>query len=148
MSGLMGGGAPDTQEDMFSKLAGMRATIQEVNQQFQNPDLTTFVVVCISEFLSLWESERLVQELTAYHIDVHNIVVNQLLFPGPASTCQQCLIRTKMQQKYLEEIHELYEDFHVVKVPLLTTEIRGVDRIKTFSEMLIHPYDPMAPPKL
>jgi arsenite-transporting ATPase len=45
-----------------------------------------------------------------------------------------------MQKKYLEQIDELYEDFHVVKVPLLTNEIRGVDTINSFSEMLIHPY--------
>ncbi|CAI2166862.1 10599_t:CDS:2 [Funneliformis geosporum] len=140
MSGMMGLNA--NQEDMFGKLEGMRAIITEVNNQFKDPDKTTFICVCISEFLSLYETERMIQELTSYQIDTHNIVVNQLLFPRKDSNCEQCLVRHKMQQKYLDQIYDLYEDFHIVLMPLLTKEIRGTQDIKEFSEMLVKPFVP------
>ncbi|CAG8733300.1 5929_t:CDS:2, partial [Racocetra fulgida] len=58
------------------------------------------------------------------------------------SDCEQCLVRHKMQQKYLDQIYNLYEDFHIVLMPLLTKEIRGTQDIKEFSEMLVKPFAP------
>lgn len=142
MSSMFGGQA-GAQEDMFAKLEQMRETITEVNTQFKDADLTTFVCVCISEFLSLYETERLIQELTKYGIDTHNIVVNQLLYPKKGDHCDQCSVRYKMQQKYLKEAYDLYDDyFHIVLLPLLTHEVRGSDNLKKFSELLVKPYEP------
>lgn len=48
-----------------------------------------------------------------------------------------------MQQKYLAEAHELYDEFfHLVQLPLLTEEVRGPAKLKEFSKMLVTQYKP------
>ncbi|KAG7277263.1 hypothetical protein CRUP_036932, partial [Coryphaenoides rupestris] len=62
-------------------------------------------------------TERLIQELAKCRIDTHNIIVNQLM-------------------------EDLYEDFHIIKLPLLPHEVRGADKVNTFSKQLLEPYKP------
>jgi len=146
LNGILGarGGLPGGQslDDVLEKMESLRETIAEVNTQFKDADMTTFVCVCIPEFLSLYETERMIQELASYEIDTHAIVVNQLLFPKKDNPCKQCNARRKMQKKYLDQIEELYDEFNVVKMPLLVEEVRGKERLEKFSEMLVKPFEP------
>jgi len=141
LSSMMMPGGFDANE-MTSKLDSTRKVIEEVNSQFKNPEMTTFVPVMIPEFLSLYETERLIQELTKFEMDVINIVVNQILFAKKNDTCPLCSTRSKMQGKYLSQVDVLYSDFHVTKLPLLQTEIRGVPALSEFAKFLIEPFDP------
>ena len=60
ISGMMGmQQGPSDFEEVSKKLDDLLPTIRKINEQFHNPEMTTFVGVCIAEFLSLFETERL-----------------------------------------------------------------------------------------
>ena len=143
VGGMMGGmNTAGLQQTLFSSMETMKAKIEEVSKQFKDPTKTTFVAVCIPEFLSMYETERLAIELAKQEIDIHNIVINQVLFPNPLESCKKCVARRKMQDKYLTQIAEIYDDFHLTINPQLDNEVRGLDSLREFGALLFKGYTP------
>lgn len=93
MSSLLGGQGPKV-DDMMAKLNDMKAVIHKVSQRFKNANETTFVCVCIPEFLSVYETERLVQQLGKYGINVNSIVINQVVVFEKSSSRLYSLIKS------------------------------------------------------
>jgi arsenite-transporting ATPase len=179
------------EEEVQRKLGNLCSASDSVKNIFQDPTLCTFVCVCIPEFLSIYETERLIQELCKFGIDSSNIVVNQVLFPedcgefvsdhgntspdeleglaaqlhtltaalpdGSAGSAaaevvqkaaqrmrelekgwDMCQKKRRMQSKYLQQIADLYrDDFHICAVPMLGEEVRGVDKLQAFAQLLL-----------
>jgi len=138
-------------------LEQLKGLIDQVHNQTKDPEKTTFVCVCIPEFLSIYETERLVQELSKNEIDTHNVVVNQVLFPDKdaedlvewykktkeslpqeaQNIISKTIARKRMQDRYISQIFELYEDFNITLMPLLDAEVRGVASLESFSKLLL-----------
>lgn len=55
------------------------------------------------------------------------------------SSCRKCLARARVQEKYLSQIADLYEDFNVVVTPLRESEVRGVPALTAFAAFLREP---------
>jgi arsenite-transporting ATPase len=142
LAGLMGGDPSAMFGEAIGTAIKSLESVVEVGRQFRNAELTTFVCVLLAEFLPVMETERLVQSLMRFEIDCHALVVNQVL-PTPTGDhqCALCAARSRMQAKYLAQIEELYPDFHVVRMPLCPAEIRGLDQLTAFGEMLVTPHD-------
>lgn len=207
LNGAENGGRGGPPQGITNKLDHMRAVTTSVKEMFRDPCKTTFVCVCIPEFLSVFETERLIQELSRQEIDASYVVVNQILFPIPgaddislesaekrlalfdkesstasstssstsssssdkktdekldkddkegsakidsprgayAALLTKCkalesafVARRKMQSRYLQQIEDLYaSDFHVVPMPLQNTEVRGINQLQEFGNLLL-----------
>ena len=115
----------------------LKDSLEKISERFKDADKTTFIAVCIPEFLSVYETERLIESLFKENIDIRNVIVNQVLMCDNPDKCRMCKSRMKMQKKYLERIEEMFEDFHIIKIPLQKNEIRGPKNIENFSKFLL-----------
>jgi arsenite-transporting ATPase len=138
---------------IFELTNSLKNNIVKIQSEFNNKEHTTFIAVCIPEFLSMYETERLLQELNKNKIDCHNIVINQVLFIDKLNEgCDMCNARYKMQYKYINDIKELYDEnlkdnddddelntnkFKISILPLQTEEVRGYDKLNNFLKFLI-----------
>lgn len=142
MMAMMTGGDQDAEaqvRQLAEALDSLRKGLQEVTKILNDQDMTTFVCVAIAEFLSVYETERLVQELCTMNINVRNVLVNQLMPPKEKDVEGMLKTRSEMQRKYLNQIDELYprDEFHVTYMPLLPMEVRGVDALRKYGDLAV-----------
>ena len=136
VGGVLGPEFDQKLSKFFTKMNELKDFMQKISDRFKDAEKTTFIAVCIPEFLSVYETERLAESLFKENIDIRNLVVNQVLMCDNPDKCKMCKSRIKMQTKYLKKIEEMFEDFHIIKVPLQKNEIRGTKDIEYFSQFL------------
>ena len=163
ISGFIGEALGDGFKNMLEMVDTFKVQAEKIRKDFTNKDHTTFVAVCIPEFLSMYETERMIQELNKDEIDCRNIVINQVLFVNKENEntqCDMCQARFNMQKKYIRQIRQLYGDEHdedddddddinmnndgnnnkkyfISILPLQEEEIRGIELLKNFGKFLI-----------
>ncbi len=136
MAGLrsMLGGA-DQEDNAWQMLQVTKEKIRAARIELSDPEVTQFVVVSIAEAMSVFETQRLLGSLNAWHIPASNLVINQLIPENP--DCRFCSSRRNMQQTNLVDIRDLFNDLHITEVPLFETEIRGLEGLQQLGKILI-----------
>ena len=105
---------------------------RRVEQFLQDTAATEFVVVTIPEEMAVAESERLVAALKRLRIPVRNLVVNHVIEQD--FLCPSCQQRRAEQAGSLEKIQREFADLHLLKLPQLPYEVRGVERLRKFAQ--------------
>lgn len=132
-SGLLG----SDWSSIMSEFDRFSASVRDARQRLVDSTACTFVCVLTPEFLPLNETERLIDFLVDEKVESHFIVVNQIMNINDAKGCEFCMKRYTKQQKYLKDIHDLYdEDFVVVEVPNVPDEIKEREGVLKFAENL------------
>ncbi|ORM41216.1 ATPase ASNA1 -like protein [Babesia sp. Xinjiang] len=154
-----------SQTELFDKIKLLGKMINTTHEQMKDPNLTTFVCVCIPEFLSVYETERLIQDLARSEIDCSYIIVNQVLkhieigsliddaWNGLTDEQREIMTpffekvrehhsihnsRVGVQRKYLQDIKDLYqEDFNIVAIHQNKQEVRGKEALMAFAKSLM-----------
>jgi arsenite-transporting ATPase len=62
------------------------------------------------------------------------LIINNVI---PAENrCPFCQARRKGQDKYIGEIRNKYSDFKITLIPLQPHEVKGIDALENFKELL------------
>jgi arsenite-transporting ATPase len=128
-------GRGDSEPDQsLEQLEKLKETISASRGELSNPSRTSFIIVMIPEAMAVSETERLLQTLYEYEIPSSHIIIN-MIFPDMPD-CSFCRSRKNMQEKYIAQIHDIYDDFTITEVPLFPTEIQGIPALQQLSKIL------------
>jgi len=116
-------------------LEEQKRDVAMVERTLKDTETTEFVLVTIPEEMAIYESERLFTTLKKERIPVRNLIVNHVI--GGDGLCIPCQHKKAEQAEALAEIRERFAaNLHLWPVSLLPHEVRGVDQLTDFAQLL------------
>ncbi len=124
--------APVDEVDLF--LRDLTARVERVRKLLYDPAQTSFTLVTIPEAMAVEESTRYLALLRAEGVPVTDLIVNRI--EHEHADCRYCRARVASQQPWLEESARAFAQLRQHRVPLLTTEVRGLDALRQFAALV------------
>ncbi|NQU99691.1 MAG: ArsA family ATPase, partial [Parcubacteria group bacterium] len=108
-------------------------TIKRGRKILTDPAKTEFIPVTIPEAMSIYQTERLIDNLDRLKAPVEYMVVNQVI---PSNKCDFCRSRGKQQEDYIKEINKKFSKYKITEMPLFQSEVKGLKDLTEFSKVL------------
>ena len=121
---------PDEADDL---LLSMKKTVKKIEGLLKDQQRCEFIVITIPESMAILETERLINNLSKYGINVKQLVINNVLESGDCGFCRE---RKKEQEKYINQIGGKFSNLKITITPLQSKEVKGIDALENFKELL------------
>jgi arsenite-transporting ATPase len=117
--------ADRTQKERFDQAVSM----------MRDPDRTTFSFVMYPESTPILEAYRASQELASIGVATQLVVANLLIGEEQATTAffQK---RRQMQLRYLDEIRQRFAGAALLEVPMMDSDIRGIEQLDMLGKIV------------
>lgn len=133
MKSLFGGS--QEKDRTVETLETMKEKVLVARDKLMDEEQTQFIKVLIPTMMSVFETERLAEELDQHLISHKFAVVNQI---NPANDgCSYCMHRHKEHLKNIEYIKSAFPETIITEIEALDREIRGLDMLQVFKEKLL-----------
>ncbi|MHA1205435.1 MAG: ArsA family ATPase [Candidatus Heimdallarchaeum aukensis] len=118
----------------IENLEKLKEKILIARETLMDDEKTQFIIVGIPTLMSIFESERLFEELKEHYIPNKEIVVNQI---NPENkSCPYCMNRRKEHLANLEYIKQAFPNHDVTTVEAFNQEIRGIKMLKKLKDII------------
>ena len=119
--------------DIGDSLKTTLETIKRGRRILTNPAQTEFIPVTIPEAMSIYQTERLIDNLNKLKVPVKYIITNKVI---PLNKCDFCRAIRKQQEMYIKEINKKFSKYKITEMPLFQSEIKGLNNLTEFSKVL------------
>ncbi|MDP8258045.1 MAG: ArsA family ATPase [Candidatus Aadella gelida] len=121
---------PDEGDDFLFK---MKKTVKKIGDLLKDKERCEFIAVTIPEDMAILETERLINGLNQYGIEVTQLVINNVLKSGDCEFCKQ---KKKEQKKHINHIKKKFGGLKTTIMPLQSRDVKGLDALHIFKELL------------
>ena len=117
-------------DDTDAFLETMDKDIEDVKFFFKDIKSTEFIPVLTPEAMTIKETERLIGVLKEEKIPVRDVIINHIL-------------DEKEQSIALDRVHKRFKRYNIIKLPLFSKEIRGLEDLERIAKVLVNGYQPL-----
>jgi len=133
---LMGG---SKEKEIREEIQRFQRRVKHVRRIMADDTVTTFSLVTIPERMAVSESIRASSALSEHEILVDRVIVNRCT---PNLDHPFLTSRRDIEQGYLDELRDRFDDIGIHQIPLESSDIHGIDHLRRVGSHMLGPIEP------